>query len=243
MLLTPKIFYKKSYFVTALIAVILLLSAKEVFSFLLSLSTTLSLSSQKTKEMISSLKEQNLLLSLKLQRFKEISEENKRLRRALNLIKEKNIKIVAAKVVSFSPSLWESYLFINKGLKDGVSKNLYVVDENGYFIGKVISAQEHNAKIIALNNPNFLAVAYTGSHSGMLRGSLSQRIILSYIESRAPAKEGDKVYVKPPYLSNIKFPAGVIFGVKKEKRGFFLKIEVLPKARLNNIKEVFIIEK
>ncbi len=62
---------------------------------------------------------------------------------------DKNITYISAKVVHVSTYRQHNYITINKGLRDGVMKDMGVIDERGV-VGIVCNANEHFALVIPL---------------------------------------------------------------------------------------------
>lgn len=141
----------------------------------------------------------------------EIKKENEKLKKILELdYSLVDFEVINGSVIERNMSYFLNEVTINKGLNDGVSNNLVVVDESG-MIGKVISASFNTSKVklitgfdnpisVKINNVNKLLTRNTDLE---IRG----------INTKDNIKKGDKVVTSG--LSDI-FPSGILIGYISE---------------------------
>ncbi|MFO8052960.1 MAG: rod shape-determining protein MreC [Candidatus Omnitrophota bacterium] len=184
---------------------------------------TLSESSYQNK--INRLRKENLENQLKLEQFRNLAEENKTLRQALNFKKKSSVSLIGAEIIAFSPSSWHKYIFLNVGKNKDIKKNMLVVDKAGKLIGKVEKAYPHRCKVISIKNSDFQTpVSIDDRILGLLQGTLSGVEIL-YVEKSEQITKSEPVYAAfSPFNSAVKI--GEISQIKKNKNSLFYEIKV-----------------
>ncbi len=201
----------------------------------------LTVTSKESFQQIEKLKKENISLRLQTEEFQILKKENQQLKEALNLKKTREIDLVGADILSFSPSGWQRHLLINAGEDKGLQKGLLAIDTKGHLIGKITEVKKNFSTLTMANDPNFSLSVFVGEAStGLLKGNLTGAKIL-YIESKDKVKKGDRVWVKPPSC-----PSPIIIGkvknVKKRKSALFCDITVELAHQSAFFNKVFVIK-
>ncbi|UCG35324.1 MAG: rod shape-determining protein MreC [Candidatus Omnitrophota bacterium] len=192
--------------------------------------------SQKTE----TLKKKNLELILQLRAFKNLKEENERLRTALQFREERGADFIAAQVISFDPSSWRRIVAINVGTKQKIQPGLLAVDEEGYLVGKVIEAEAHYARVILIDDPDFSLPVFVGEDSfGLLKGTLKGARIL-YIENEELIKPNDEIWLRTPYSYSVIY-AGQVKQVKRGKHSLFWEVQAKLFAKRPFLHTIYIV--
>ncbi|KWT93241.1 rod shape-determining protein MreC [Candidatus Magnetominusculus xianensis] len=97
------------------------------------------------------LKKELDILLLKKQEYEETIIENARLRQLLDLKQQVPEYVTTAKVILKNPDMWAQTLEINKGYKDGVTKDMTVRTVQG-LIGKIKRADAHHSIVLLLTD-------------------------------------------------------------------------------------------
>lgn len=99
---------------------------------------------ERLKKELDRLTEQNNILL-------EYRQENARLRKLLELDQsvENQLSLVAARVTARDVESLHQTLTINKGSKDGIKKNMPVINENG-LIGRIINVTDHTSEVLLI---------------------------------------------------------------------------------------------
>ena len=180
----------------------------------------------------------------------EASEENVRLREALNLRqKHTDYVLESAKVVLWSASNWSSTFTISKGSSSGIELGDPVITEYGALVGQVTELGDTWATVSTLIDVDMSVGAYvvsTGS-SGMVVGEYvlmkNKTAKLTFLADGAQIFEGDEVLTSG---SGGKFPAGLVIGtisnVQTEAGGQIEFGIVVPQCDLDSLVQVFIIK-
>ena len=191
------------------------------------------------------LREKVKRLEKEINGYIEAEYENRRLRAILKLSSERPDYVAAAEVFARDPTNWFQILWINKGLKDGIARDMVAVTPLGP-VGKIHRVFKTGSSIILITDVNSsVAVRLQSSRTeGILEGRGDDGCYLKYVSKKADVKKGDRVVTSG--LDGM-YPEGLLIGyvsdVKKEGGGMFQMVEVEPSQDLNTIEEVAILKR
>ncbi len=183
-------------------------------------------------------------LSLQTNQLEELRQENLRLRRLVALKEAVPFQTISARVVSRTPDFMANVIYIDRGARDGISADEAVMTADGV-VGRTILVTKFNAQVQLITN----ADASTGGmvdrtrSPGVLKGSGSSLLDLTYISNNEPINPGDIVFTSG--LDGI-YPKGLPVGrVVESRKGntVFRAIKVQPSADLMHFEEVSVILK
>ncbi len=189
------------------------------------------------------LKERISDLTFQLQELREEAEESKRLRKLLNFGETVKYPLIPARVVGSDPSGWFKTLIIDKGEKEGVTREMAVVNHQGV-VGKTVSVSPHFAKVLLVIDQNSAIDSLTQEtrFKGILSGSYDKPCELKYITPMNEVVVGERVVTSG--LGRI-FPKGLSLGtiesVETQPGEMFQKILVKTSVDFSRIEEVLII--
>lgn len=172
----------------------------------------------------------------------ELKKENKILKEALELGLEKEFKLLLADIIGKDIS--QDVFLINKGLKDGVVKNLPVINQQKILLGRVGEVYENFARVILISNKksSFDAGISETEIQGVVKGKGNGKLFLELIPSNAEVNKGDLVATVA--FGGI-FPKGLLAGRIKEviKSDIqpFQEAEIEPISDIKNLDSLFII--
>lgn len=180
----------------------------------------------------------------KLTATRSLKDENDRLRKIIGLKEKEDYQGIPAYVIGKPMSNWRSTVIVDRGLKDGVKRNMPAVVGGG-LVGQVTEVSGSAAKVVLLNDIQSgvsVQVKRTGE-VGVVKGQLkSQRLTLQYISRDSTIKKGDVVVTSG--LGGI-FPKGVYVGkvvsITQSSYSLYKVVEVAALFDLANLEEVFII--
>ncbi|MBA4372949.1 MAG: rod shape-determining protein MreC [Thermodesulfovibrio sp.] len=174
----------------------------------------------------------------------EATLENKRLKDLLKLRDTHRNYITAARVISRGIGHWEHTLVLDKGLKDGIVRDMTVMTPLG-LAGKITSVSESYATMLWISDINFSAAVRTreGRHEAVLSGTGSRLCLLKYMPYEEEVKPGDVVITSG---FDAFFPPGIPVGYvsKIDTRGIggnFQYIEITPFQDAAKLEEVIIV--
>lgn len=176
------------------------------------------------------IEEQYKNLLVENNKLKELEQENKDLRKLLEL-KENNQYNLAVVNILTRDNVNRNILIIDGGRDHGIEAGQAVVISDGIVIGKVIEASLDSSKVRLLtDNLSKLAVKVGGDRtvSGILTGSLGLVMDLSFIPQEQEIKKGDIVVTADV---DSKIPSGLVVGQIEEVE--FSQEEVFKKASVS----------
>jgi len=176
----------------------------------------------------------------------EIEEENKRLRRLLDLREHSIYEGLASSVIAREPGNWFNTILLDKGEKSGVKENSVVITPEG-LVGRVIKINKNSSQVLLITDPGseIGALIQRTRIQGVIQGR-KRDLILKYLSLEVDVREGDLVLTSG--LEGGLFPKGMVIGrVKKIESPYpqdlFLNIIVIPAVNLNSLEETLILPK
>jgi rod shape-determining protein MreC len=191
-------------------------------------------------------------LSLKNSWLNEEHLENRRLHELLGFKSELEHRVIPADVVAAEPNRRQFTVMIDKGLQDGVRRNMSVVNMNG-LVGKILDVSTRTAVVQLLIEPSFRASAVIQRSRvfGIVKPGSGLALRLDNVPLQEDVKEGDRVITSG--LGGI-FPPGIEVGVvtwvQSEEAfsqdfqtfGIFKMIQVKPSVDFSTLEELFVLE-
>jgi rod shape-determining protein MreC len=191
-------------------------------------------------------------LSLRNSWLNEEHLENRRLRELLGFKSELNHKVIPADVVASEPNRRRFTVLIDKGLRDGVRRNMPVVNMHG-LVGKVVDASPHGAVVQLMIEPSFRASAIDQRSRvfGIVKPAAGFALRLDNVPLSEDVIVGDQVISSG--LGGI-FPPGINIGVvtavesqetfSKDYQtfGIFKMIQLTPSVDFSSLEELFVLE-
>jgi rod shape-determining protein MreC len=231
-----------------------------VEKILLQVSFPLQQGAQKTFLWFKGLGEDYIFLS-------QVQEENKDLRRAIGALREENNRLrealltderlkklhhwqskyphssQVAQIYARGPSSWFKTVLVNKGMVDGVVKDMAVAASEGV-VGRVIEALRDTAKVLLITDANSAVdvIVQRSRAQGILEGKIDETCIIKYVQKNEEVQVGDRIITSG--LGGI-FPKGLMVGtvtkVDRKRPGIFQYIEVTPTVDLLKLEEVLLL--
>ena len=202
--------------------------------------SNLIVSRTKLSKEINLLKAKNIKLMLENKKFNSLRKENEKLKKLLNFQKQHNIKVVPLNVISMVPSYFRRAVVVNGGKNIGIKKNTFILDENAFLLGKVSRVYYDYSEISLINDPDFYTTVKINGNLGLLKGTLSGKLKVFYINNGSNIKANDKVSALS-YNTHSKFTVGIVEKARDSIGGFFMDITVKPFSKLYFYKTVFAI--
>ncbi|MCX5782321.1 MAG: rod shape-determining protein MreC [Elusimicrobia bacterium] len=150
--------------------------------------------------------------------FLNISGENERLKKILNLDFPIKYKPIIARVIERESLSWFEWISIDKGYEDGLYSDAPVLawaEERLVALGRVWEVYSRSAKIILITNVlcSLPVEIKDTKEDGLIDGKNNNILRLNYLLPESFLKPGDEVVTSP--ISQV-FPAGITVGYVKE---------------------------
>jgi rod shape-determining protein MreC len=142
-------------------------------------------------------------------RARAATQENKELKRLLNLPFAQDADAIAAPVVDAAPGNFEFTVQIGKGSNDGVGVDMAVVTGAG-LVGRVTDVARDRSTVLLIKDPRSgVGVRIEKSQTtGILKGRAdSGTLRVEFVDPNASVTEGELVYTSG--LQNSPFPAAI----------------------------------
>jgi len=179
------------------------------------------------REMDTLMAENQELLS-RLSEEESLRKENVNLRKALGLKESEDFELMSARVIGKDIS--SDSILINKGIKDGISKDMPVITVEKVLVGKVGMAYDDFSEIILLSHGDFsFDVQILGKETyGVSKGKGSLECQVDLIPKDKEISTGDVVLTS--VFGGI-FPEGLLVGQVREVENS--DVESFQKANLD----------
>jgi rod shape-determining protein MreC len=181
-------------------------------------------------------------LRLNQVRLAEDAEQARRLQALLGFREQFISKTMAAQVIGFSGSELSRAVYIDKGSKDGLERNMPVITADG-IVGKVLRVYSSTSLVLLIDDQTsgVGAILEKSRLQGVLRGTPSGSVVLEKIMADEQVQPGEKVLTSGGDLIFPKgLPAGVVTSVSHGADSF-LNVHIHPAANLSKLEEVLVI--
>lgn len=189
------------------------------------------------------LKDENQRLKERLRQLKKFQAENQRLARLVNYSQQLSQKTKAAKVISRSPTNWQSLVTIDVGLNQGVAENMPVVTSAG-LVGKITRAAR-SSSVVQLINDRHSGISAELTRIGVVgivEGTVERLLRLRFVSKEVDVRIGDEVITSGAggvYPRGLKI--GKITKINNYRSDLEKTIIVKPAVNLREIEEVLVI--
>ena len=141
----------------------------------------------------------------------DVQRENESLRKLLGLRDRYNLDTLAAQVIGVSPSNFERTVFIDRGSRSGVKKDMPVIAGDG-LVGRVIRVGPSTSEVLLIIDRTSAVASrvVTSGETGLLEGDGSEVPRLEMFNPDAKVAVGDRI-VTSGYDQGL-FPPGIPVG-------------------------------
>ena len=197
-----------------------------------------------------SLRAENAALREEARSFKELEEENERLRTLFDWsVKHTDFDLESAKIVAWDASNYVSAFTISKGANAGIELGDCVVTEYGALVGQIMELGDEWATVRSVIDVDMDVGALVGDESfaGVITGEFS--LMKQGLTRVTYLTSGAQIFPKDEVLTSGKggsFPAGLLIGeistVMTEAGGQMTYGIVTPACDVSRLSQVFIIK-
>lgn len=185
-----------------------------------------------------------LQTSVQLQQLAESRAENTRLRALLDSTLSINDHILNAEIISIDPNPNHRVFTLNKGLREGITVGLPVLDAKG-IMGQIVESTERLSSLMLISDNRHsipVRVSRTGDRAILTGMGDNVRLRLDYMPESADVKVGDELVTSGLGDS---FPAGypvaTISDVKHQHGSEFTEAYAKPIAELDCSRHVIVL--
>jgi rod shape-determining protein MreC len=153
------------------------------------------------------------------------------------------VQTLAARVIGASPDPSSHMVFINRGSRDGVKRDMGVITPEGV-VGKIFAVYPDTSQVLLLTDKEsgVGALLAASRSQGPVRGSGDPLLGLEYISNDVKVEQGEKILTSgQDRIFPKDLPVGTVVQVQPDHRSPFQKISVKPAARLDGLEEVLVL--
>jgi rod shape-determining protein MreC len=153
------------------------------------------------------------------------------------------VQTLAARVIGASPDPSSHMVFISRGSRDGVKRDMGVITPEGV-VGKIFAVYPDTSQVLLLTDKEsgVGALLAASRSQGPVRGSGDPLLGLEYISSDVKVEQGEKILTSgQDRIFPKDLPVGTVVQVQPDHRSPFQKISVKPAARLDGLEEVLVL--
>ncbi|MCS7298539.1 MAG: rod shape-determining protein MreC [Spirochaetia bacterium] len=202
-------------------------------------------------ERIRELEEENEKLKKKSALVDYYETENKRLSIMLNVVQSLPYKVEVANIISSGFDSAEETIVVDKGMANGIVKNMPVI---AYFMGNIalvgivkeVYLTSSVIETILSPNINVGVMLESSQEVGILygNGKLNGTSSVKYISDNINVRVGsERIFT---FSKSLKYPGGILVGTvilsKKRERSRYQEVVVKPAIDIKNISSVMIIK-
>lgn len=181
--------------------------------------------------------------------FSDVLRENEELREQLDMedtlvARAPEFDFLTARVTGFAPSNSEWTVTIDVGTRDGVAKDMTIINGDG-LVGRIIQTGPTSSRVLLAVDHTFSAaarVARTGE-IGYVRGHGKDPMQMTLLNPEAEVRPDDEI-VTSSYQSAL-FPEGIPIGATGEELAgtgdLTREVEVLPYVEFTRLRSVFVV--
>ena len=188
------------------------------------------------------LKEQIEQMRLEQVRLTQDATQAHRLQTLLAFKEQYISKTVAAQVIGSSGSDLSRVIYIDKGEKSGIKRDMAVITAEGV-VGKVLLVYPNEAQVLLISDQSsgVGAILEKSRLQGVIRGAANGEIVLEKVMSDEQVQPGETVLTSGGDRIFTKgMPIGTVTKVGPGK-DLFLNIKIKPAANLSQLEEVLVL--
>lgn len=185
-------------------------------------------------------------LSAEIAKLEDVENENKRLRKELDLSPKGKYELEAGFAIAQDPRGSGNYLLLDKGSNDGISDGMPVIVSNGILVGKIreVYANESKAALLTDQNSAVNAEITDSGTKGIAKGVFGLGLTLDMISQADVVNEGDTVITSG---LGREMPRGLLIGkvgqVSQSPDKLFQQANIIPPVEFSDLQVVFVVKK
>jgi rod shape-determining protein MreC len=153
------------------------------------------------------------------------------------------VPMLAARVIGASPDAGSRILFLDRGARDGVRRDMGVITPAGV-VGKILAAYPDTSQVLLLSDKESgVGALLAGSRvQGPVRGSGEPLLAMEYVTNDVQVTPGENVLTSgQDRIFPKDLPVGTVVDVRPDRHSPFQSITVKPAARLDGLEEVLVL--
>jgi rod shape-determining protein MreC len=153
------------------------------------------------------------------------------------------VPMLAARVIGGSPDAGSHIIFLSRGSRDGIRKDMGVITPQGV-VGKVIAVFPDTSQVLMINDKESGVGALLASTrtQSPVRGTGDPTLSMEYVSNDVKVGPGEKVLTSgQDRIFPKDLPVGTVEQVVPDRHTPFQQVTVKPAARLDQLEEVLVL--
>lgn len=154
------------------------------------------------------------------------------------------VPMLAASVIGASPDSGSQVIYINRGSRDGIRRDMGVITPDGV-VGKILAVYPDTSQVLRLDDrESGVGALLTDTRTqGPVKGTGEPLLSLDYISSDEKVAAGETVLTSgQDRIFPKDLPVGTVVDFSSDPKSPFMKIRVRPSAHLDRLEEVLVLE-
>jgi len=154
------------------------------------------------------------------------------------------VPMLAAAVISASPDSGSLLMYINRGLRDGIRRDMGVITPDGV-VGKILAVYPDASQVLLISDKESGVGALLANTrtQGPVKGTGEPLLSLDYVSNDEKVSVGETVVTSgQDRIFPKDLPVGTVVEVAPDGKTPFMKIRVRPAAHLDRLEEVLVLE-
>ena len=153
------------------------------------------------------------------------------------------VPMLPARVIGASPDVGSRIIFLSRGSRDGVRRDLGVITPDGV-VGKVLAVFPDTSQVLLLSDKEsgVGALLATTRTQAPVNGSGDPLLGMEYVSNEVKVEAGEAVLTSgQDRIFPKDLPVGTVVDAKPDRHTGFQQITVKPAARLDQLEEVLVL--
>jgi rod shape-determining protein MreC len=153
------------------------------------------------------------------------------------------VPMLPARVIGASPDVGSRIIFLSRGSRDGVRRDLGVITPDGV-VGKVLAVFPDTSQVLLLSDKEsgVGALLATSRTQAPVNGSGEPLLGMEYVSNEVKVEAGEAVLTSgQDRIFPKDLPVGTVLEAKPDRHTGFQQIKVKPAARLDQLEEVLVL--
>jgi len=190
------------------------------------------------------LQKKNSELESEITNLKEVERENEILREGLKIAEKNQFNLEFASIVGKDAQSPREWVLINKGVNDGMEKDMIVISKEMNLVGRIIEVMDGFSKVMLIaNKESIVAAIIEGERSqGLVKEEEKGKLFMDFIPRNEKLEIGERIITSG--MDKI-FPKGILIGkiesIDLSQNQLFQKAIIAPAVDFSKLEEVFVI--
>jgi rod shape-determining protein MreC len=154
-----------------------------------------------------------------------------------------DVTMLAARVIGASPDTGSRIIFVSRGSRDGVKRDMGVITPEGV-VGKILAVYPDTSQVLLLSDKDSgVGALLTSTRTqGPVRGNGDPLLEMEYVGNDVKVQTGESVLTSgQDRIFPKDLPVGTVSGVKPDPHNPFQIIAIKPAAHLDQLEEVLVL--